>query len=122
MNYVYRIKIITPRTKNHWNGIEVGEMAEFDSCVSWSFEDEYDYDSQPQSSTDSFPNYECCLFTLPTTVKNCGDFRVYHIGPTQACSIAYCSAPEYNMPNSTVSGAVTPLRENEKTVETQVPF
>ena len=64
MNYVYRIKIITSRTKNHWNGIGVGEMAEFDSCVSWSFEDEYDYDSQPQSSTDSFPNYECCLFTL----------------------------------------------------------
>ena len=97
-------------------------MAEFDSCVSWSFEDEYDYDSQPESSIESFPNYECCLFTLPTTVKNCGDFRVYHIGPTQACSIAYCSAPEYNMPNSTVSGAVTSLRKTEKTLETQVPF
>ena len=41
MNYIYRVEIFILRTKNHWNGIEVGEMAEFDSCVSWSFEDEY---------------------------------------------------------------------------------
>ena len=86
-----------------WNGIGIGETSELDACVSWSFEDEYDgedYNDDEQESN-IISNYECCLFTLPTTVKNCGDFRVYHIGPTQACSIAYCSAPNSNNINST---------------------
>ena len=97
-------------------------MAEFDSCVSWSFEDEYDYDYNTQTSglTGSSPNYECCLFTLPTTVKNCGDFRVYHIGPTQACSIAYCSAPESNIPNTTIHWASMPSKEVSANTNDQV--
>ena len=99
-------------------------MAEFDSCVSWSFEDEYDYDynAQLSSLTDSSPNYECCLFTLPTTVKNCGDFRVYHIGPTQACSIAYCSASESNIPNSTILWSLMPSKDDGANNKNQVWF
>ena len=82
-------------------------MVEIDACVSWSFDDEYVDDLDEPSY---LSNHDCCLFTLPTTVKNCGDFRVYHIGPTQACSIAYCSAPKFTLPNSTSS----PLTENTK--------
>ena len=54
------------------------QTIEVDACVSWGFED---LDGQS----------DCCLFTLPITVKNCGNFNVYYLGPTQACSIAYCS-------------------------------
>lgn len=52
-----------------------------DACVSWGFGD------------GGFDNFDCCLFTLPVKVKNCQGFRVYYLGPTQACDIAYCSAP-----------------------------
>ena len=98
----------------------MGEMADFDSCVSWSFENEYknDYDTEESNLVSS---YECCLYTLPTTVKNCGEFRVYHIGPTQACSIAYCSAPpESNSRNSTFSWPYKTLEENKTSVENEV--
>ena len=63
--------------------LSTGMMANLDGCVSWSFDE--DFGNQDQQ-------YDCCLFTLPVTVKNCGDFFVYYLGPTQACSIAYCSA------------------------------
>ena len=52
-----------------------------DACVSWGFGD------------GGFDNFDCCLFTLPVKVKQCKGFRVYYLGPTQACDIAYCSAP-----------------------------
>ena len=52
-----------------------------DACVSWGFGD------------GGFDNFDCCLFTLPVKVKQCNGFRVYYLGPTQACDIAYCSAP-----------------------------
>ena len=62
-----------------------------DACVSWGFGD------------GGFDNFDCCLFTLPVMVKQCNGFKVYHLGPTQACDIAYCSAPairgSYKMPN-----------------------
>ena len=97
-------------------------MAEFESCVSWSFEDEYDYDSQTLGSSDLSPSYECCLFTLPTTVKNCGEFRVYHIGPTQACSIAYCSAPESSITNSSILGTHVTSKKDGPDIKIQVGF
>lgn len=85
----------------------VGSVVELDGCVSWSFgsDEQHDpvvaVDLPPGSSTregSSSPgpdssSYDCCLFTLPVVAKNCGDFIVYHLGPTQACPIAYCSAP-----------------------------
>lgn len=54
-----------------------------DACVSWGFGD------------GGFDNFDCCLFTLPVKVKQCKGFRVYYLGPTQACDIAYCSAPTF---------------------------
>ena len=94
-------------------------MQDVDACVSWSFEDEYsnDYNHDDQNH---ISNYECCLFTLPTTVKNCGDFRVYHIGPTQACSIAYCSAPQSSTVNSSYSWLYRSSDRNKAMVENRV--
>jgi hypothetical protein len=57
-----------------------------DACVSWGFGD------------GGFDNFDCCLFTLPVRVKKCSGFHVYYLGPTQACDIAYCSAPVTNLP------------------------
>ena len=58
-----------------------------DACVSWGFGD------------GGFDNFDCCLFTLPVHVKNCQGFNVYFLGPTQACDIAYCSAPSMKSPS-----------------------
>ena len=44
-------------------------------CVSWSW----------PGSTD------CCLYTLPVTVKTCPGFTSYFLQPTAACPVAYCS-------------------------------
>jgi hypothetical protein len=51
-----------------------------DACVSWSF----------GTPSDPFSSSDCCLFTLPVKIRNCNDFNVYYLGPTQACPIAYC--------------------------------
>ena len=59
-----------------------------DACVSWGFGD------------GGFDNFDCCLFTLPVQVKQCNGFRVYYLGPTQACDIAYCSAPAFKEVNT----------------------
>ncbi len=66
---------MTTRQNLSWNSYSV------DACVSWGFGD------------GGFDNFDCCLFTLPVQVKQCKGFRVYYLGPTQACDIAYCSAP-----------------------------
>ena len=60
-----------------------------EACVSWGFGD------------GGFDNYDCCLFTLPVQIKQCNGFRVYFLGPTQACDIAYCSAPSIKAASKT---------------------
>ena len=36
-------------------------------------------------------NSNCCEYTHPIRVKNCGHFMVYDLLPTIGCSIAYCA-------------------------------
>ena len=51
------------------------DTLEGEVCVSWSW---------PGMS-------DCCLFTIPVTIKYCQDFVSYYLQPTQACNVAYCS-------------------------------
>ena len=44
------------------------------ACVSWSW---------PGMS-------DCCLYTLPVTLRKCDGFWTYYLQPTQACNVAYC--------------------------------
>lgn len=77
-----------------------------DACVSWGFGD------------GGFDNFDCCLFTLPVKVKNCQGFRVYYLGPTQACDIAYCSAPT----GQSMPGAGGTLEQGKQTSIFRVIF
>ncbi len=62
-----------------------------EACVSWGFSSWSGGYRRRRRRRRSLS--DCCLFTLPVRILNCGGFNVYHLGPTQACDIAYCSAP-----------------------------